>query len=105
MAAPYTIQVGEIRNCAIDFSDVLDTDESFTGTVTITGTAAVTLDNKAISDSTLTINGREVDSGKAITYRVEGVSAAADIPIKVTCSTDASPAQTIIETVELTVEA
>lgn len=104
MAGTYTIQVDEVRNVAVDFRSVLDTDESLTGTPTITTTAGLTLASKAVSTATLTINGESVPSGKAITFSATGVSAA-DYTIEIQCDTDASPAQTIIERITMTVEA
>jgi len=103
MATSYTIQVGEVRNVAVDFRSVLDTDEAFTGTPTITTTAGLTLDNKAVSTATLTINGESVPAGEAIQFRATAVTAAT-YTIEIECDTDASPAQTIIERITMVVE-
>lgn len=104
MAGTYTIQIDEVRNVAVDFRSVLDTDEEFTGTPTITTAAGLTLTNKAVTSVTKTINGEDVPSGKAITFTATGVTAD-DYTIEIECDTDATPAQTIIERITMTVEA
>lgn len=95
-----TIAVGEIRNVAVSFADVLDSGELLTGTPTVVEvtTTDLTLSSKAVNTAALTINGESVAIGKAVQFRVSGqLVANSPYTIKITVSTDASPAQTLVK--------
>lgn len=95
----YTIGIGEIRNVAVSFVDTLDVGELLTGTPTVVevGTSALTLSSKVVNTVTLTINGETVLAGQAVTFNVNAASAVAGTVyyVLITCSTNATPAQTI----------
>jgi len=98
------IAVGETRNVAVSFVDVLDDDELLTGTPTIVEvtTNDLTLTNKTVNTSVLTINGHSVAIGKAIQFKVSGqLVANSPYTIKITVSTNA--AQTLVKYVVLSV--
>tara|TARA_B100000965_G_C18913908_1_gene465803 strand:+ start:61 stop:381 length:321 start_codon:yes stop_codon:yes gene_type:complete len=105
MATSYTIQVGEVRNVAVDFRSVLDTDETLVddANLAVTTDTGLTLASEAVNTATLTINGDSVPSGKAITFSATAVTAGTYV-IEIECDTNASPAQTIIERITMTVE-
>ena len=84
----------EIRNCIVAFAERLDTNEKLAGTPTITSTAGLTITNKAVSDSVLTVEGESVAVGEAVTFTL-GASAAGNYTITLTCDTDSDPAQTL----------
>jgi hypothetical protein len=108
MATTYTIQEGEVRNVAVDFRSVLDTDESLVDDagLTVTTTTGLTIASEAVNTTTIPINGQDVPAGKAITFSATGVTGSeTPYTIEIQCDTDATPAQTIIERVTMTVEA
>lgn len=103
--------VSGIRNVAVSFSEMLDAGELLSGTPTITEVAGtgspttdLTLSNKVVSTAELTINDVAVPTGEAIQFSVTG-GTVANSPYSITISvgTDATPAQTLIGTVVLTV--
>ena len=98
-----TLAVGETRNFAVSFVNILDSGESLTGTPTVAEetTTDLTLSNKAVNTVALTINGKTVAVGKAVQFRASGfkVSGSPYI-IKITVGTTASPAQTLVKYVK-----
>lgn len=99
--------VGETRNVAVDFQDVLDSGELLTGTPTVAEvtTTDLTIASKAINTAALTIDGRAVAIGEAVQFKVSGQLAAnSPYTIKITVSTTASPAQTLVRYVVFEVE-
>ena len=99
--------VSEVRNVAVDMRGLLDDGELLTGTPTIVEvtTTDLTLASKAVNGSTLTINGVECLAGQAVTFKVSGGVAGSTYTIRVTVSSDATPAQTFVVAVRLAVEA
>ncbi len=105
--------VSEERNAATTFEGKLDSAELLTGTPTVTVVTvtvpAIVISNIAVNTSALTINGRTVAIGKAVTFKVTGglVSTEEDDPttytIRITAVTDAAVAQTLITNVCLQV--
>lgn len=94
----------EVRNVAVDFTQELDSGELLAGTPTITeSTGDLTISNKAVSTSSLTINGSTVATGGAVQFKVSGGTAGTTYTINIQCSTDSSPAQTVEADVELEV--
>lgn len=90
--------VGETRIVSVSFVDVLESGELLTGTplVVETTTADLTLANKAVNTSTLTILNQSCVAGQAIQFTMTGQQAGTCYIIKLTCGTDATPAQTLI---------
>lgn len=97
-------EVGEsaARNFAFDFTDELDAGELLTGTPVATELTSsdLTISSVAVNTSalTLTIDGqiRTAAIGKAVQGHITGQNASTAYRVKITVSTDATPAQTII---------
>lgn len=103
--------VSGTRNVSISFSDMLDVGELLNGTPTIvevagTGspTTDLTLSNKVVSTSALTINDVSVPLGEAVQFAVTGgLVANSPYSITITVATDSTPAQSLVGTVLLTI--
>lgn len=92
------IVTGAVRNIAVDFQDQLDDGELLTGTPTVeqVGTSDLTLSDEAVNTAALNILGRAVAIGQAAQFSVSGAAAGVTYTLRVTCGTDASPAQTLV---------
>lgn len=92
------VVVGETRNGAVDFTDILDSGELLTGTPTIAEitTSDLTFANQAVNTAALTMFGVTVAVGKAVQFKVSGMLANVEYRIKITVATDATPAQTLV---------
>ena len=104
----YTWKVGSTRTPRLSYDEVLETDELLTGTPTVVEvtTSDLTIDNKAVSISALSINNETIATGRALTFRASGhLVANAPYAIKITVSTDATPAQTFVKELIIDVEA
>lgn len=100
-------RVGETNNCYVSFNGQLRSGESLTGTPTAAEqtTSDLTIGSVAVSTGSLIINGKTVTTGRAVTMSVSGwVAANAPYTILVQCSTDSTPAQTLIGELEIPVE-
>jgi len=93
---------GESRLASIDFGGKMTSGELLTGTPTIvvdysipSGATALTLANKAVSTAALTINGRTVAIGEAVQFLVSGGGIEAEYIVKITVSSDSTPAQSL----------
>ena len=97
----------EVRNVAVSFANVLDSGELLTGTPTVVEvtTSDLTLGSKAVNTAILTINGISTPVGEAVQFNVSGGTAEVEYTIKITCSTDSSPAQTVIGSLIIPVKA
>lgn len=107
MTIPVEIQSmvqGETRNVSHSFAGRLDDGELLTGTplVVEVTTSILTLTNKVVSTAILTINKISVPVGEAVQFKVVA-SATGTYTVKITATTDASPAQTLIETIDIVV--
>lgn len=99
----YTMTTGEVRTVAVHFLDKLGlpvtAGELLTGTPTVAEqtTSALTLDNKRVNTGTITVLSRTCIAGKAVQFRItaSGATAGTEYTIKITCGTDATPAQTL----------
>lgn len=105
-----TKTVSEVRNVAVSFSGKLDDGELLTGTPTVvevnpSSPQALTFSNIAINTAILTINDIPTPIGEAVQFSVSGGVANAVYTIKIACSTDSTPAQTLYGTVTLRVRA
>lgn len=89
------ISAGATEVVSVDCIDFLDSGELLTGTPTITEdtTTDLTLSNKVVSTTALTINDRTVAIGKAVQFKVTGQVAGVTYLVFVTCSTDATIAR------------
>ena len=100
--------VGETCNIAVGFIDVLDDGELLTGTPTVAEVSApspgLAFASAAVNTTAKTIDGISHAIGQAVVCSVSGGTAGAR-QIKITCSTDATPAQTRIKVIDLIVEA
>jgi hypothetical protein len=92
------LMVGATRRLSISFEGQLDSGELLTGTPTITeqATTDLTITNKAVSTTALTINSKTVAIGEAVTCLVSGhVVANSPYTLSVSAGTDATDAQTL----------
>ena len=100
--------VGETNLFSVSLAGVLDSGELATGTPTVTEVTSsdLTISNVAVNTAALTINDISVVSGKAVQFKViDHVVANSPYKLKITFSTDSTPAQTKIRYVTFTVEA
>lgn len=102
-----TKTVGETRNLAVSFVDVLDASELLTGTPTVVEvtTSDLTITNKAVNNASMVVNGETCLAGQVVTCTVAGGVAGTDYQIRITVGTNASNAQTLQATVRLRVTA
>lgn len=97
------LKVSEVRNVATSFIGLLDDGELLTGTPTIVEITStdLTLTNKAVNTSALTINGKTVAVGQAVQFTISTPVANTNYSIRLTAATDSTPAQTLILTVRI----
>lgn len=94
-----TVDQAEVRNVAVDLRGKLDEGELLVGTPTVTEVTStdLTISNNTINSDAETIMGLVVPAGQAVLFRVSGFIPGAVYRIKIHATTDASPAQTLIE--------
>lgn len=96
----HTLSVGATRLVRINGTNDLDDGASFTGTPTVAEvtTTDLTLDNKAVNTATYSdsVTGETVAIGKGIQFTVAGGTRNYTYRVRVTCSTDSSPAETLV---------
>ena len=95
------VAAGEVRNFAVSFSGKLDSGELLTGTPTVIDNAApspevLTISNVAVSTGSLTINDLTVPTGEAVQFTASGFVSGSSYTFKITTTTDATAAQTLI---------
>jgi hypothetical protein len=99
------ISVGAARVVAIDCTNALSLNpatkalrEFLTGTpmVVEVTTTDLTITNKTVSTQAEWIKGRSVVTGAAILFRVAGQKVGVTYRVRVTCSTNGTPAQTLV---------
>ena len=95
------VSVGATRIISVDLTDDLDLFPSptlLTGTPMIVEvtTTDLTLASKAVSTAALSINGRTVAIGKAVQFTGAGFVDGVTYTIRVTVSTDSTPAEVIV---------
>lgn len=102
-----TKTVGETRNVAVSFVDVLDVGELLTGTPTVVEVTStdLTLTNNAVNGSSLVVNGEACLAGQVVTFTVAGGVAGTTYEIRITATSNASNPQTLQATVRLKVVA
>ena len=101
------MSAGETRMVGVSFIGELDSGELLTGTPTVAEvtTTDLTLANKVVNTAELTLDGVTVAIGQAVQFSITGGTAGVTYQITCTCGTDATPAQTLIQTVTIVVEA
>lgn len=102
----HTISVGETETVAVNYTAHLDSGESLTGTPTVAEqtTTDLTISNKAVNTATYTEadTGNTVAVGAAVRFSVAGGTVAnSPYTIRVTVSTDATPARTFVRDLKL----
>ncbi len=90
-------KVSEIRTISVNLQGLLDSGELLTGTPIITEvtTSDLTLTNKVISTTALTINGVSVAIAEAVQFTAAVGVAGTEYEITISIGTNASPAQTL----------
>lgn len=104
---PYAV-VGDVSNLAYSFASQLDSGELLTGTPAVVEqtTSDLAFANIAVNSAELTINDKTVAIGMAVQCKVSGqLVANTPYTLKVTVTTDATPAQTKVRYCEFRVEA
>ena len=95
-----TISAGATRLLRINATDDLDDGASLTGTPTIleVTTTALTLGSKTVNAATYTdaVTGETVAVGKGLQCTVAGGVAGTEYRIRATCSTNSTPAETLV---------
>ena len=101
-------KVGSTRTLRFSYDEVLETNELLTGTPTVIEviTSDLTIDNITVSASELTIKNEGVAAGRVLVFRASGHGVAnAPYTLMIIISTDATPAQTFIRQLIISVEA
>ena len=103
-----TISSGDTEIVSINFTDLLDSGELLTGTPTVAEqtTSDLTLGNKAVNTATYeeAQTGNTVAIGAAVQFTVSPGGSTGTYTIRVTVSTDATPARTFERDLVLYVE-
>lgn len=86
------ISEGDVDVVSIDYTSYLDSDETLSGTPTVTEvtTADLTLASKAVSSAALVILGRTVAIAKAVQFSVSGQQSGTTYRVRVSVATSAS---------------
>jgi len=93
------VSEGGTRNAAVNFQELLDSGELLTGTPTVVEqtTSDLTISNVSVSTAQLEILGDTVAIGEAVQYTFSGqLASQGSYKVRVTATTDATPAQTLV---------
>lgn len=99
-------KAAETRTFHVDLSHKLYTDELLSGTPTVTevGTSALTISGVELTTSPTTPWGRMfIPTSRGVQFTVAGGMAGTLYTIRITVTTDATAAQTLIEEIQLRV--
>lgn len=101
------VSVGDVEVFSIGYSDWLETGELLTGTPTVTEvtTSDLTISNKVVSTTALTILRQSIPASEAVQFTVSGQQASMVYKIRISVSTDATPARTCVRDILFSVEA
>ncbi len=92
------------RSGVMSFLSSLRDGELLTGTPTVTASpAGLTFTNKALNTQALTVNGVDIIAGQGVQWSVSGGTAGVLYTITVSCGTDSTPAETLVDTAFLQV--
>ena len=96
----HTLSVGATRVVRINCTSDLDSGESLTGTPTVAEVTSsdLTLGSKSVNTATYTdaATGVLVAIGKGIIFTAAGGTAGTTYRVRITCGTDATPAETLV---------
>ena len=99
---------GETRLVRVSFAGKLVSGDLLTGTPTIvqdsktpSTATALTLGDKAVTTAETTINGETVAIAKGVEFTVTAGEADSSYIVKITCSTDGTPAETLLGYVKI----
>jgi len=99
--------VGETNNVSVSFADVLEEGELLTGIPTVVEitTTDLGIADRKVNTAVLTMGDHIVDIGKAVQFSVKNhVVANSPYTIKITVTTDSTPAQIKVRGIDFTVE-
>lgn len=92
------ISESDVEIGRISFKDSLRSGEKLTGTPTFAEqtTSDLTIDSVALNASAaITVKDREVPINEAVLFRIQGQQAGVTYTVKVTATTDSTPARTL----------
>ena len=92
------LSAGDVEWFQLDYTDLLDSGESITGTPVVAEQTSsdLTISSEQFNSSATVINGRSVSAGKAVQFLVSGQLAATErYSLHVTAITDSTPQRTI----------
>lgn len=97
--------VSETRLVGIDMRGLLESGELLTGTPTVAEVTStdLTLSSKQVNSGTIVVNGATCVAGQAVRFLVAGGVAGETYTIRVTVSSNGTPAQTFVVSVLLDV--
>lgn len=98
-----TVSSDAVEIVAVDESFELDAGETLTGTPTVTeiDTSDLTITNKSLNSSSMSINGNDSSASCAVLFRISGQKSGKLYHIKYTVGTTSSPARTLAWIVRL----
>ena len=95
----YTLSTGSTRLVRVNYTKLLDSDVSLTGTPLVdeVTTSDLTLANKAVNTDTYVDanTGKTVAVAKAIQFTIAGGTSGQSYTVRVTVSTDSTPVETL----------
>lgn len=95
----YVVAQGETLTPALGFIDQLRSGELLTGTPTVAEVTSsdLTISNVGLNSGTITVDGVSHAANQAVQWSISGqLAATGKYRIRVTVSTDATPAQTLV---------
>ena len=99
--------VGEINIISVSFADVLDEGELLDEAPTVVEitTSDLTIANKRVNTSPLVLGEHTIGIGKAVQFSVSGQGTSnSPYSLKITVTTDSTPAQVKVRGIDFTVE-
>jgi hypothetical protein len=102
-----TVVVGESNNFAVSFANVLDAGELLLAVAAVVEetTSDLAIDHAAVNAQTLSINGRSVQPGKAVQFRVSRQQAEhSPYTLRLIVTTNSDPPQTKVRTIRFAAE-
>ena len=89
----------DVAAAVADFTPLLRSGELLTGSPAVVetgGTSDLTISNVGLNDSTVSVNGSDCVANAGIQFLVAGGNTATKYVVKMSCGTDATPAQTLV---------
>lgn len=99
------ISEGDVERPEIDYSGWLGSDEELTGTPTAVeiGSTDLTISGVGLSTTTLSILGEDVPAHKAVVFMLSGQKSGKRYTVRLTATSNSSPARTCVRDIVLTV--